>query len=225
MKNNLILFGILLILLTSCGKKNAIYEGTAENLYQVALNELSKEDGFPYIFTGTNYDKLFEVLKEIQLRYTFSNYAILAELRTADAYFKKEDYRQAIIEYTNFIERHPGNIELEHATYQLANSHYKLRKGKDREPSQPTLAIKWFTVFIEKFPNSQLIETANRKIVKCKNILAEREIYIGNYYKKKRNYKAAIERYKNVVNKYPDTKYFNEANKLIEETQKMVSES
>lgn len=226
MKNYIFILCLGSLLLISCwGKKNTIYEGSAEDLYQEALYELNKEDSFPWIFTGTNYDKLFEILLELQLRYPFTNYAILAELRTGDAYFKKEEYSQAIIEYTTFIQNHPGNIELEHATYQLANSHYKLLKGKDRDPLQPKATINWFTVFIEQYPNSPLTGNAREKIVECRNLLAEREIYIGNYYKNKRNYKAALERYKNVITDYPETEYREEAERLIEETQKMVSES
>ena len=225
MKNNILIAIILTFLLTSCGSKNVIHEGTAEDLYQEALRELDREGGFPWIFTGTNYDKLFEILKEIQIRHTFSQYAPLAELRTADAYFKKEEYKLAATEYINFINTHVVNPELEHAVYQLANSHYKLRKGKDRDPQQPTLAVKWFTKFIEEYPNSKLVEEAERKIAKCKNILAEREIYIGNFYKRRNNYKAAINRYKNVLEQYPDTKYKDEAIKLIKKTEGKVSES
>ncbi|NIP29840.1 MAG: outer membrane protein assembly factor BamD [Candidatus Dadabacteria bacterium] len=223
MKNYLIIFALFTFLVASCGGKNKIYEDTAENLYEEALKELNKEEGFPWILSGTNYDKLFDLLKEIQLRYTFSHYAILAELRTADTYFKKEEYRQAAVEYLNFINRHPGNIELEHATYQLANSYYKLRRGKDRDPSKPSLAIKWFTHFIELYPHSELVVKAEKKIVKCRNILAEREIYIGNYYKKRNNYKAAIERYKNVLEYYPETRFKDKAINLIEETQQKIA--
>lgn len=227
MKNTLSLFFLIVVLTitTSCFKKNTGPAKSAEELYNEAVAELESESSFPYIFTGTDYDILFENLKEIQIRYTFSPYATLAEVRTADAYFKQEEYRQAITEYNQFINNHPSHSEVEHATYYLAESYYILRKGKDRDPEKPFLAIQWFNKFIEQFPDStKRVAEAREKIVECRNILAEREIYIGNFYKKKKNYKAALERYKNVIEKYPETDFNEKALKLIEETKSKSKE-
>lgn len=221
MKNSF--FTVLLIILlfsgVSCFKKNTESARSAEELYNKAVEELESNPTFPYIFTGTDYEILFETLKEIQIRYTFSSYATLAEVRTADAYFKREEYRQAITEYQQFINNHPSHPEVEHATYRLADSYYILRRGKDRDPEMPRQAIDWFSRFIDEFPGStEKVEEAKEKIVDCRNILAKREIYIGNFYKKKKNYKAALKRYNNVIEKYPETKYNQKALDLIEET-------
>ncbi len=221
MKNSLTIFLLIatLTLTTSCFKKNTGTVRSAEELYNEAINELESKSSFPYIFTGTDYDILFENLKEIQIRYTFSPYATLAEIRTADAYFKQEEYSQAITEYKEFINNHPSHREIEHATYYLAETYYTLRRGKDRDPEKPFLAIEWFSKFIERFPDStKRVEEAKEKIIECRNILAEREIYIGNYYKKKKNYKAALKRYNNVLEKYPETDFNKKAVELIEET-------
>lgn len=207
---------LTLLINLGCGSKKSIYSESAEELYQQATTELfKKEGGFPWIFTGTNYDKVFEILKEIQLRYTFSPFATLAELRTADAYFKKQEYGQAIIEYNEFIKNHPGNQEISYATYQLALSNYKLRRGKDRDPTNAREAIKWFNTFIEKYPDSNLVGDARKKIKKCRKLLAGREIYIGKFYLKRKNYKAAYERFNTVVENYSDTKFSEEALKLL----------
>ena len=99
------------------------------------------------------------------------------------------------------------------------------QEGKDRDPEKPFLAIQWFNKFIEQFPDStKRVAEAREKIVECRNILAEREIYIGNFYKKKKNYKAALERYKNVIEKYPETDFNEKALKLIEETKSKSKE-
>jgi outer membrane protein assembly factor BamD len=48
-------------------------------------------------------------------------------------------------------------------------------------------------------------------ITQCRERLAKREIYIGNFYANRKNYKAAAERFKVVVNQYNDTSKFEEA--------------
>ncbi len=207
----------LLVFLTfSCGKKRIDQGLSDEELYQQAVEMLErKEGGFPWIFSGTDYKTLFKILKEIQLRDPYSKYAILAELSTADAYFKKEEYEQAAIEYEEFLKRHPGSDEASYATYRLAVSHFKQVKTPDRDPTSTREALKWFEFFVEKYPESPLVGKANEKISQCRERLAMREIYIGNYYAKRKNFKAAANRYNVVVSQYSDTNEFKKALYLL----------
>lgn len=217
MQKTILIFTISIFLLLGCGSKKIDTSGSAKELYDEAVTELfTKKGGFPWIFRGTNYEKVFDLLKEIQLRYTFSPFATLAEIRTADAYFKKEEYEQAITEYEEFIKNHPGHNEVSYATYQLALSNYKLRKSEDRDPTYSREALKWFNIFIEKYPDSELVDDAKKRILKVRKLLAKREIYIGKFYLKEKNYKAASERFKRVVDKYSDTKYSDEAARLLD---------
>lgn len=207
---------LLIILSFACGAKRVNQSMSDEQLYQQAVEMLeAKKRGFPWIFTGTDYKTLFKILKEIQLRDPYSKYSILAELRTADAYFRKEEYEQAAIEYEEFLKRHPGSDEASYATYRLALSHYKLVKKPDRDPTSTRDALKWFEFFVEKYPESPLVGEANKKISQCRNRLAKREIYIGNYYAKRKNFKAAANRYNVVVSQYSDTKEFEKALYLL----------
>lgn len=216
--NNKVICLLLLsvLILSSCGKKTKIQTGTAQELYADATTELfTKKGGFPWMFTGPDYDLIFDILREIQLRYTFSPFATLAKIRTADAYFRKGEYQQAIIEYENFIKNHPGHNELEYAIYQLALSNYELKGSKDRDPTFARQAEKWFTHFVDKYPESELVPDARERIVVCRNILAQREIFIGKFYLRRKNYKAAEARFNLVLENYSDTKYTDEAYKLI----------
>jgi len=207
----LILLSFIVLLSFSCGGKRIQGNESAEVLYKEAIDELNKKGGFPWILTGSDYDRIFKLLKEIQLRYTYSPYATLAELRTADAYFKKEEYEQASIEYEEFLKRHPGHPETPYATFRLALSYYKQRKSYDRDPTPVREALKWFNFFIDKYPDSPLVGEAEKKINWCRMILAEREMYIGKFYEKRKNYKAAAERYRVVVTQYSNTKKLEEA--------------
>ena len=217
MKKLLVLFFVIMIIFSGgCGKKTKIKSGTAQELYADATNELyNKKGGFPWLFKGPNYDRILETFKEIQLRYTFSPFATLSEIRTADTYFRMGEYQQAITEYEAFLKNHPGHNEHEYALYQLALSNYELRASKDRDPTFTYNAIKWFTQFIEEYPDSQLVPKAEEHIMECREILANRQIFIGKYYMRKKNYKAALDRFNIVIEKYPDTKYSDEAYKLI----------
>ena len=207
-------FSVLFIV--NCGTKSVPKGLNDQELYDTAL-EMMNEDtgGFPWIFKGRDNDLILKILKEIQLRYTYSPYATLAELRTGDVFFEKGDYEQAAIEYEEFLKNHPGHPDSAYATYQLARSYYKEISSPDRDPTNTREALKWLNIFVEKYPDSPLIPKAERKIVKCRQRLAKRQIYIGNFYNKRKNYKAAAHRYSIVVNDFSDTKQRPEAMYLL----------
>ncbi len=204
-----------IFILFACSSKRINGSAGPEVLYNRAMNELEKKRGFPWVFTGTDYDLVLKLFKEIQLRYTYSPYATLAELRTGDTYFKKEEYEQAAVEYEEFIKRHPGHEETPYATFRLALSHFKRIKSYDRDPTDTREALRWFNIFVDKYPDSPLFGDAKRMIIECRNRLAKREIYLGNFYAKRKNYKAAAERYKVVVERYQDTSEYEEALYLL----------
>ncbi len=219
-----LLVTVALLLAVSCGGKQAIYEGTAEQLNDEVLEELNKEGGFSGIFGGTNYDKIFDILKEIQIRYPYTKYAALAELRSGDVYFKKKEYSLAAEEYEDFITNHPSHKELDYAMYRLGLSYYKMKAGKDRNHSRRLQSIKWFTLLKKTYPDSPYAEQTQDKIEESRRMLAEREIYIGKFYQKKKNYEAAAQRYRNVLENYSDTEYTEKARELLRETEEKLSE-
>lgn len=207
-------FSMLFVI--SCGSKTTPKDMNDEQLYEAAVEELQgKGGGFPWIFGGKDYDTILKLLKEVQLRYTYSPYATLAELRTADTYFDRGEYETAAIEYEEFLKRHPGHKEAPYATYRLGLSFYKEIRSPDRDPTFTRQSLKWFTIFVEEYPGSPLVPDAEQRIQKCRDRLAKREILIGNFYNKRKNYKAAASRYSVVVEEYPDSNKFEEALYLL----------
>ncbi len=188
----------------------------AQAMYERAISELAKDKGgFFGLFNATDYETIEETLKEIQIRYTYSPYATLAELRTADTYFKRGEYAQAAIEYEEFIRRHPSHNGTEYATFFLGLCNYKLIRGHDRDPKGAREAIKWLNEYVAQYPDSPLVPKADKNIRETMDVLAEREIYIGDYYYKKNNYKASSERYKTVIDQYPGSKHYARALYLL----------
>lgn len=209
---------IILCLFVSfgCGSKKIPKGMSDAELYEAAMEKLSeKKGGFPWVFRGRDYETIFKLFKEIQIRYTYSPYATLAELRTADVFFDKEEFPQAAIEYEEFMKRHPGHQEISYATYRLALSHFKEVRSPDRDPTSTREALKWFVLFITKFPDSPLVPDAEERIVRCRLRLAKREIDIGDFYTRRKNHIAAANRYRVVVEIYSDTKKYEKALYLL----------
>lgn len=205
-----------LMFVVNCGSRSVPEGLNDQELYEAAVEKINKDSGgFPWIFRGKDYDTILKILKEVQLRYTYSPYATLAELRVGDVFFEKEEYEQAAIEYEEFLKGHPAHPEASYATFQLARSYYRLISSPDRDPTNTRQALKWFTIFVEKFPDSPNVASAEKRIIKCRQRLAKREIYIGNFYNRRKNYEAAAFRYNVVVQDFSDTKQMPEAMYLL----------
>ena len=212
----LLFLAFSLLFIVNCGTRSVPKGLNDQELYDTAVEMMTEDTGgFPWIFKGRDDETILKILKEVQLRYTYSPYATLAELRTGDVFFDKGEYEQAAIEYEEFLKRHPGHPDSAYATYQLARSFYREVRSPDRDPTSTREALKWFNIFVEKYPDSPLVAKAEKRIVKCRQRLAKRQIYIGNFYNKRENYKAAAHRYSIVVNDYSDTKQRPEAMYLL----------
>ena len=64
-------------------------------------------------------------------------------------------------------------------------------------------AYGYFSLLINKFPDSKYSEEASKKLIVLKNILARHEFYIALYYTNNRSYIAAINRSKYIIENYP----------------------
>ena len=101
----------------NCGSRSVPKGLNDQELYEAAVEMINKKSGgFPWIFRGKDYETILNILKEVQLRYTYSPYATLAELRVGDVFFEKEEYEQSAIEYEEFLKGHPAHPEASYAT-------------------------------------------------------------------------------------------------------------
>ncbi len=194
MKKLVILFA-LFILIGGCATVKKKKNKGVEELYEEGMKAMEK--GY-YIEARKKFDRLKDA-------YSYSKYAILAELRIADAYFEEEKYEEAIQAYEDFREFHPTSEFIPYVIYQLGMCNFKQMLPADRDQSFTLKAIKYFEELIKDYPLDKYSVLAKEKIIFCKQRLAEHEFYIGYYYYKTKNYNSALGRFVEILNKYPDS--------------------
>jgi outer membrane protein assembly factor BamD len=145
--------------------------------------------------------KTFTLLKE---RYPYSRYAILAELKLADAYFNDERYAEAISAYEDFARLHPKNEAIPYVLYQIGECHYRQLLTIDRDQTATREAILAFERLLKSHPGSPYEENATQKVHLCRQHLADYEVYVGRFYYKSKHYRAALARFQGVLNGYED---------------------
>ncbi len=184
-----------------------------EVMAKEGLNELKKK----------KYDNAIETFEKVKDRYPYSEQALLAQIKLADAYFYKKKYDEALAAYKEFEKLHPTNKAVPYCIYREGLSYYRQRSTIDRDQTYTQKAMAEFKRLKQKFPNCEYISRAEKYMARCRRDLGEHEYYIAEFYYKTKRYPAALERYQTVVQEYPDFPKKAEAQERIEECQKILA--
>lgn len=181
------------------------------------------QDGVDDYEQGKYKDALtnFEQLKNW---YPFNKYAILAELKIADAHYKLKQYPEAISAYEEFERLHPRNEAVPYIVYQIGRCYYEQIDTVDRDQTSARKALETFRRLLQQFPEDVYSQMARSHIIVCLQNITEHELYVGRFYFKAKNYNAALQRFLAVVAKYPDVGGHNEALSYISRCQAFLGQ-
>jgi len=169
------------------------------------------------------YDDAIETFEKVRDRYPYSDQALLAQLKVADAYFFKKKYEEACQAYREFEKLHPTNKAVPYCIFREGQCYYRQRSTIDRDQTYTQKAIEEFKRFKQKFPDSEYIPKVESYLSRCRKDLAEHEFYVAGFYYKTKRYQAAIDRYQALIQDYPDFPKNAEAKECIQECQNLLA--
>ncbi len=158
-----------------------------------------------------DYDEARKVLLEVKNRDLTKKYAPLAQLRIADSYIKDSDPDHGIEEYRKFLELYPDNPQVSFAQYQIAMAYFSQIEGADRGLSAARQALQEFTRLKELYPRNPYRDIIELRVQKCRKVMAEGEFMVGKFYYEKESYKAAINRFEQLLKQFPEYEGADEA--------------
>lgn len=190
----LAILSLLLLFQISCSSLNEIDTSTVAGQYQLA-EEYEKNE---------RYQEAIIKFTDIKNQHPYSRFASMAELKIADIHFKREAYSEAKLAYQIFQDYHPSNPKIDYVTYQIGLcSTLMLPEDIDRDLSESKEALATFDSLLRRFPQSKYNVEARKKKAEILKKLAEKELYVANFYFKRKEFKSALNRYKNIIYKYP----------------------
>lgn len=172
-----------------------------------------------------NYDDAIETFEKVRDRYPYSEQALLAQIKVADAYFYKKKYDEALQAYKEFEKLHPTNKAVPYAVYRQGLCFYRQRSTIDRDQSFTFKALEEFRRLKQKFPQCEYIPKVEKYMARCRKDLGEHEYYVAEFYFKTRRYKAALDRFQVVAQEYPDLPQQAKVKEYIGECQKILAEA
>jgi outer membrane protein assembly factor BamD len=132
------------------------------------------------------------------------NYDPNVIMKRGEAFFDKEEYAEALVEYNHFLDLHRTHILAPYAAFRIGETHFKMAKTIDRDPEPLNKAITALERMRKDFPGSRYDAQAQQKIQECHDWLAQAHLFVGQFYYRRGSYLAAAHRFEQIMKLYPD---------------------
>lgn len=200
-------FKLLLLLLVAgslvaCAGRGNDDRYSEGELYQHAQRFLDK--GKYYLAIGK--------LRSLESRYPFGRYAEQAQLELIYANYKYRDFDAAEAAAERYIRLHPQHEHIDYAYYMRAVSAYERGRSfmmrylpidnTQRDPAVIRNAYHEFARLVNRFPDSKYTPDARQRMMYLRNVLADHELHVAQYYMKRKAYVAALNRGSYIVENF-----------------------
>jgi outer membrane protein assembly factor BamD len=209
MKNALTAVALAAALVTTAGcARNRAEKGDTryvardvETLYNLAKERM---DRGAYRQSAVLFD-------EVERQHPYSVWARRAILMSAFSYYAAGQYAEAVQAGQRFLALHPGNRDAPYAYYVIAVSHYEQITDVSRDQQTSQRALDSLNELVRRYPESNYAADARLKIDLVNDHLAGKEMEVGRFYARNRQWIAAADRFRRVVDRYQTTSHTPEA--------------
>ncbi len=197
---------VLVMALSACSRteeRDTVFG--PEEMYEMAKASLD----------GRNFQTAIRRYRALTTAYPFGRHAEQSQLDLAYAYQQSRQTEEALTTLDRFIRTYPTHPNIDYAWYLKGLVHYSESMGMlrrmfpgqmvDRDQESARLAFQDFQELILRYPQSRYVADARQRMVFLRNVLAEYETTVGEYYFRRQAYVAAIGRAQYVIENYPGT--------------------
>jgi outer membrane protein assembly factor BamD len=203
---------VLAVPLSGCGggalwdkyfaKEETFVDEPADKLYNEGLYLMNKKN---------DRKSAMKKFEEVDRQHPYSEWARKSLLMSAYAAYENGDYDECISSANRYVALHPGSPDAAYAQYLIAASNFDQIPDISRDQGRTEKSIAALEEVIRKYPTSEYATSAKRKIEAARDQLAGKEMNVGRWYMDKKDYTAAINRFKVVVTQYQTTRHVEEA--------------
>jgi outer membrane protein assembly factor BamD len=208
-KKNLSLLSIFIlsIMISSCSSNEEMPDERLleKELYDQA--QLRLKEG--------SYSTAIRSLEALESRFPFGRYAEQAQAELIYAYYMNSQFEASQSAAERFINLHPRHTHSGYAYYMKGLASFTDDSGLFSRYFQSDLAKREVVMaqqsfdelsdFIARYPDSKYVPHAKQRMIYLRNLLAQHEVYVADFYMKRGAYLAAIGRAKYVIEHLPNT--------------------
>ncbi|MBP2558632.1 outer membrane protein assembly factor BamD [Neorhizobium galegae] len=118
---------------------------------------------------------------------------------------------EAVATGNRYMNQYPQSQDSAYVQYLVGLAYSKQIADVTQDQRAAVRTIDAMNKVVTNYPTSEYVEDAQAKIRFARDQLAGKEMQIGRYYLERKEYLAAIQRFRNVVEQYPNTNQVEEA--------------
>jgi outer membrane protein assembly factor BamD len=195
------------LLFSACSEyQKVLNKGTTDEQYKLAIE----------LYEQKKFGKALRLFEKVTPTYRGKPQMERIQFMVAQSNFNEKLYAEAGYYFERFTNNYPKSSKKEEAAFLSAYS-FKLASPRfSVDPAETKKAITAFQGFINKYPDSDKIEEANKHYKELQEKLERKYFEIAKTYYRTadydlRNYKAAIQAFDNLLEDYLGSKYKEEA--------------
>lgn len=158
-----------------------------------------------------------EIFRKVVKNAPYSEYAPRAQYKLGLLYLKLRRYEEAKDALQTLLDNYPDSEWAEAGRYQLAMAGAKASSGVEYDNANRKEALKNFSDFLEKHPDTELSKEAEKHFSGLREEEAKKQYDIARFYEKQNKISSAVVYYKDLVKKYPDTEHAQKAEEKLKE--------
>ncbi len=159
-----------------------------------------------------SYSEAVKRFEALDVQYPYGSETETAQLYLIYGYYMKEDYALSVAAADRFIRIHPTNPHVDYAYYMRGKADYYQNMGiiekifsvdlATRDLTQVQKSYADFREVVTLFPNSQYAPSAHQYMIYLRDVLADHQLRVAQYYYNRKAYVAAANRASGLVAHY-----------------------
>jgi outer membrane protein assembly factor BamD len=178
-----------------------INDPPANQLYTKGLTDLKKRE----------YEDAAKSFSTLEKAYPYSQYQRKGLIMTTFSQYQDAKYDDAIGSAKRYLGLYPNSVDSPYVQYLEAMSYYNQIPDIAHDQDRSEKAVAMFQELVTKYPKSEYVDDARYKMQVARDQLAGKEMSVGRYYLDRREYTAAVNRFRTVLAKYQTTRHSEEA--------------
>lgn len=154
----------------------------------------------------------------VDRQHPFSEQARKALVMNAFVNYRQGRNEEAITAAKRYLSLYPQSEDAAYAQYIVGLAYWKQIPSVTQDQRAAAQTIEAMQAVVDDYPQSEYVEDAQTKIRFARDQLAGKEMQVGRYYLERKEFIAAVSRFRTVVEQYPTTNQIEEALARLVET-------
>ena len=157
------------------------------------------------------YTQAALIFDEVERQHPYSLWARRAQLMGAFSYYLAKEHTKSTDSARRFLSIHPGNRDAPYAHYLIALNYYEQISDVTRDQAVTRQAMDALGELVRRYPTTAYADDARLKIDLVRDHLAGKEMEVGRFYQRRRQWLASVIRFRQVVDEFQTTSHAPEA--------------